>query len=299
MTRLNFNVTYEIGYAIGKQKRLILTRNRALRSDDSQIAELGIFDTLGYLDYENSDELYQILQHTEGATSKIFDPTAMNRRAPVYLLEPKHKIDAFTRIRSRIKRARLFYRSFDPYEQPRLSANEAIAQVAMSAGVLLLLVSHENPDAKSNNLRAAFLAGLAHGMDKVTTILQEGDGPVPLNYRDLVVSFQHLGQINDAIADFAMETTEALQAPKPHHVARQARFLEKISLGSSSAENEFRELGSYYLTTDQFLRASRGEVRLIVGRKGSGKTALFAQLRDRVRQLQKNIVVDLKPEGYT
>ena len=58
------------------------------------------------------------------------------------------------------------------------------------------------------------------------------------------------------------------------------------------------KLGSYYLTTDQFLRALRGEVRLIVGRKGSGKTALFAQLRDRIRQPQENIVLDLKPEGY-
>ena len=32
--------------------------------------------------------------------------------------------------------------------------------------------------------------------------------------------------------------------------------------------------------------------------KGSGKTALFAQVRDRKRRDRQNIVIDLKPEGY-
>ena len=57
-------------------------------------------------------------------------------------------------------------------------------------------------------------------------------------------------------------------------------------------------LDRYYLTTDQFDRALRGEVNLVVGRKGSGKTALFIRLRDRMRANSRNIVVDLKPEGY-
>ena len=35
-----------------------------------------------------------------------------------------------------------------------------------------------------------------------------------------------------------------------------------------------------------------------MGRKGSGKTALFVQLRDTKRERKPNIVVDLKPEGY-
>ncbi len=57
-------------------------------------------------------------------------------------------------------------------------------------------------------------------------------------------------------------------------------------------------LENYYLQTDQYLRASRGEVNLVVGRKGSGKTALFIRLRDTTRADKRNIVVDLKPESY-
>jgi hypothetical protein len=69
-------------------------------------------------------------------------------------------------------------------------------------------------------------------------------------------------------------------------------------LGSSTAENEFVNLGEYYVQTDQFRRALRGEARIVVGRKGSGKTAVFAQVRDHIRPDRNQIVLDLKPEGY-
>lgn len=64
------------------------------------------------------------------------------------------------------------------------------------------------------------------------------------------------------------------------------------------AENELANLSQYYLETDEFRRSRRGEVNVVVGRKGSGKTALFARLRDTIRNNKKNIVLDLKPQGY-
>jgi hypothetical protein len=64
------------------------------------------------------------------------------------------------------------------------------------------------------------------------------------------------------------------------------------------AENEFVTLGNYYIRTDEFNRARRGEINLVVGRKGTGKTALWAQLRDDIRRESANVVVDLAPEGY-
>ena len=64
------------------------------------------------------------------------------------------------------------------------------------------------------------------------------------------------------------------------------------------AENEFQNLAAYYVQTDEYNRALRGEVNLVVGRKGTGKTALFFQVRDRIRRDKQNVVADLKPEGY-
>ena len=57
ISRPNFNVTYEIGYAIGKQRRVVLVRNKTIATEEETIRELGVFDTLGYLQYANADEL--------------------------------------------------------------------------------------------------------------------------------------------------------------------------------------------------------------------------------------------------
>jgi hypothetical protein len=152
-------------------------------------------------------------------------------------------------------------------------------------------------DARVHNLRAAFLAGLAHGMEKPLCLMQSGEDPVPLDYRDLVQAYRHPNQIDEIIEQFGLEVTDALQA-QARTGRPKAGLLASLDIGSSTAENEFVTLGKYYVQTDQFRRALRGEVRIVVGRKGSGKTAVFAQVRDHIRSDQKQIVLDLKPEGY-
>jgi energy-coupling factor transporter ATP-binding protein EcfA2 len=135
-------------------------------------------------------------------------------------------------------------------------------------------------------------------MDRVLLLLQTGNDPVPLDFRDLVSAFNNLDQINDAIADFGPEVTEKYQVGIEAPIHEPRDFLARLSLGSSIAENELRDLSSYYIYTDEFRRAERGEVQVVVGRKGSGKTALFARLRDRLRRQQQRIVLDLQPEGF-
>ena len=47
ITRLNFNVVFEIGYAIGLTKRIYLVHTSAITGSDDLIGQVGIFDTLG------------------------------------------------------------------------------------------------------------------------------------------------------------------------------------------------------------------------------------------------------------
>jgi hypothetical protein len=298
ISQLNFNVAYEAGFALAKGKRVVLTRHKGLQARPPLIANVGIFDTLGIREYENSDELAEIVRNITDPTPSIKNIYALNKKAPVYFIAARLRTDPVTRIISRVKKAKLFFRSFDPQETPRLSATNAFEQVSQSFGVLVHLLPERITDSQVHNIQSAFLAGLAEGFGKVLLFLQDGEEPVPLDYRDLVTSFQHPSQIDDAIADFAPKVTEAMQEKESLAPDRQRTLLESISFGASAAENEFRELSGYYLDTEQFNRAMRGEVRLVVGRKGSGKTAIFAQVRDRTRQNLKNVVLDLLPDGY-
>ncbi|MBA9077291.1 P-loop ATPase, Sll1717 family [Rufibacter quisquiliarum] len=296
ITRLNFNVTYEVAYAIGKGKPLLLVKNSSIKEAAPFIREVGIFDTIGWKEYTNSEELVKIIQAYIPKPLPI--SPIINTKVPVFFLDTKHKSDFITRITARIKKARLNFRSFDPNEQPRLSAYDAINHIAQSYGAVIPLLSETNEDYEVHNLRAAFLAGLADGMEKSLCLLQYAESPVPIDYRDFVKIYRVPEDINKYIADFAISMVEAFQDQEEIEEKPDISYLQKFDLGASSAENEMRTLKAYYLPTDEYRNVARGEVQLVVGRKGSGKSAIFLQIRDKERGRGANIVLDLKPDGY-
>ena len=80
ISELNFNVVYEVGYAIGKSKRVILVKNKAIQPRGLKISDVGIFDTLGYREYQNSVELCAII--SDAKSIKPLDIGAMLNSRP-------------------------------------------------------------------------------------------------------------------------------------------------------------------------------------------------------------------------
>ncbi|MFZ6731174.1 P-loop ATPase, Sll1717 family [Undibacterium sp. Ji42W] len=293
---LNLNVVYEIGYAIGKKKRVFLIRHTGTAGDKDLANRVGIFDTVGYAEYSDSDALaYRLTGYIE---QKPLEFTGIiDNKAPVYVVEPPQKGDAATMMTSRLKKTRYRYRSFNPSEDSRLSATDAIKQVSSSAGVMVSFESDAREWANVHNIRTMFVAGLADGMEKPCLILAPAGFTVPLDVRDDAKHYTHPDDIAEHVASFALELTEHLQLVETPLKA-SLNSLQNMTFGDPTAENEMTTLGAYYMQTEQFTRAVRGEVNLVVGRKGAGKTALFLQLRDRIRADKRNVMVDLKPEGY-
>jgi hypothetical protein len=285
-------------YAFGIGKACIIIRQSAIEDGRDSAQDIGIFDSIGWKEYTGSSDLFLIIENPPTALPLRYPQPALNVKAPVYLLDGRDKVDSIILVKSRIKKAGLFFRSFDPEETSRLNPYEAIKNVAESYGIIITLLPNRFRDAASHNLRASFIAGLAEGMGKEILLLQLGDGPVAIDYRDMVKVCRRREDIVDAIAAFAPLITMAFQQQQAARQPLPSSLLQRLQLGASAAENEFRDLGAYFVQTDAYWRARRGEVRLVLGRKGSGKSALFSQVRDYHRQNRSNIVVDIKPEGY-
>ena len=296
ITSLNLNVTYEIGYAIGRQQRVILIRSKLREIDTDLRRKVGIFDTLGYLDYENSRDLADKLLAVAGF-SPIKVETKINRSMPLFILLPESKTNWVIHLIARIKKTRLYYRTFDPDEQVILPVMTAIQNVASSHGVIVPFLETDLLDAGPHNLRGAFVAGVAHGMRKHVLLVQKLGSDIPLDYRDEVKVFGRLRQLNDYVHVFSSSVVESLQS-RQRTTAPSHELLSNLDLGQSTAENETRELHKYYLKTDEFRRALRGEVRILTGRKGTGKIAIFDQLRHQMSASQSAVIVNVKPEGY-
>jgi hypothetical protein len=63
------------------------------------------------------------------------------------------------------------------------------------------------------------------------------------------------------------------------------RLLRELSFGAQVAEEETSELADYFVETDQWLRIFGGEVDVIRGHKGAGKSAIYLLLSTRTDQL--------------
>jgi len=296
ITYLNLNVVYEIGYTIGSGKRVFLTRHKSIIGDQEIARQAGIFDTLGYYRYNSYDELcHRLTSHIQPSPFPF--TISSDIKSPVYIVEPPVKGDAATILISRVKKAGYRYRSFNPIEATRLSATDAIRQISSSAGVIVHLYPLTNAWAQIHNVRSMFAAGLAEGMNKPCLILCPKDYDAPLDIRDDVKTYQRADDIIDFVAAFVPDIASYLQKSDPAPVKLETS-LQSLRMGDPTAENEMTTLGKYYVPTDEYGRTLRGEVNLVIGRKGSGKTALFIQCRDQIRSDKRNVVVDLKPEGY-
>jgi len=295
VTYLNLNVVYEIGYAIGAKKRAFLIRHKRIPGDRDIAKQAGIFDTLGYHEYETAEELSNRLTSYINP-APLLTEVPLDLKAPMYIVEPPVKAEAATIMTSRVKKARFRYRSFNPAEDARLSAIDAVRQVASSAGVMVSF-DFLNESHRVHNIRAIFVAGLANGMGKPTLILSPAGYEVPMDVRDDVKLYKHPDDIADAISSLVLEVTDYIQEVDATPL-KKGSMLQTLRIGDPIAENEMTTLARYFLQTDQFNRALQGDANLVVGRKGSGKTALFIQVRDNIRSDKRNVVVDLKPEGY-
>ena len=229
ITHLNPNVVYEIGFAIGTGKRSFLVKWRNVEGDRRIAQAAGIFDTLGYEEYEDDDELAHRLSSYIDPTPQPI-PAGLDRLAPVYIVEPPEKNGIATLMTSRLKKARYRYRRFDPGEESRLSAVDAIRQVAVSSGVLVSLLKDDNDQGQVHNVRSLFVAGLADGMGKPSLLLAHNSLNVPLDVRDDTKRFGFPADITEHIAAFSLEVTDYLQQADPSPL-RATNPLQALSVG--------------------------------------------------------------------
>ena len=297
ITYLNLNVIYEVGFAIGRSKRVFLIRHKGTDGDKSIANAAGIFDTLGYHEYDGVGDLQSRL-------SAHIDPTPLstafplNRKSLVYVVEPPVRSQAAKLLLSRLKKAGYrYHRTFNPDEDLRLSATEAVRQVAESSGVAIPLQDSSFDGADLQNIRAMFVTGLADGMAKPRLLIAPSTYLAPLDVRDTIKPYRREEDIIEAVAAFCPKIVE-YSAQVDAGGSEVLTKLQALDIGDPRAENEMTTLRRYYLRTHEYERALRGEVNLVVGRKGSGKTALWISVRNKTRLDKRNIVVDLKPDGY-
>jgi hypothetical protein len=290
----NHNVTYEVGLALGAQKPLRLIR--AANKDRKLLEEIGLLHNTGHDDYSGRNQLSAILRRPH--TVLPWPYPKRNHEQPIYLVQSSQIDDLLRRSMSGIKKIlRMRFRSFNPREIDRLTATEAFEQITQSFGTICTWHDETAPEAFRQNQRAAFAIGISRGLDIPFLLFAQTTARLPLDLDELATRWSSLSDIDAAIRDFREAVADVQQSyvdVRPTSV----RYLDIVHGGDPAAENEATQLDNYFLETEQYRLTVTGELNIILGRKGSGKTAIFLQARDKIRADKNNIVVDLNPESF-
>lgn len=290
----NHNVTYEIGLALGlgNPTRLV----RAASKDRRKIEEIGLLHNLGHDEYRSRADLVEIMSRSINA--RAWHRPKRNADAPIYVLQSSTVDDVLRRTLSGVKKTiKMRFRNFNPREIDRLTATEAFEGVAQSFGVIAFWQDADGSEAFRQNQRAAFVIGLARGLEIPYLLIAPHSLRLPLDLDELATRWTAITDLDPQMRDFRDQVAEA---QTDYVEIRQTgnRFLDQIYCGDPTAENEAAQLDNYFLETEQFRSTMRGDLNVILGRKGSGKSAIFIQARNKVRANKNNIVVDLAPEGF-
>ena len=295
VTYVNDNVTYEIGFTIGSQKDLRLIRNSSV--PDKELSQIGLLNTIIRDEFKTRSDLVSILKKATPPKNK-WPKSQKNLKQPIYVLAPPSATPFATKVFSSIKKKTRFgFRSFKAWEISRLTAAEAWEQVSASFGVVVTWSEGSDLDAQRNNQKAALIYGMARGNDIPILLLAHTRTILPADINDQATRFSNFSEIDGIMLRFRDHIQDAINEQEVEETL-PLLLLDQINIGDPAAENEAGQLRHYFLETEEFKRTLRDEANLILGRKGSGKTAIFLQVRDRVRADKRNIVVDLNPEGY-
>ena len=298
VTTLNFNVMFEIGYALGLDLPVVPIRDTSFIRDKSEFDRLGLLDTIGFIDFQNSNELSQKIISDAPFKSIPAPPIQLDFQAPLYVIKGPHETEGEVRLLSVLKKSSLKFRSYDILETPRLSLHEVRRKINNSFGIVGHLLNSQREGARVHNARCALAAGLAMAKGKYVLLLQEEGEIQPIDYRDIIQSYRKYEQIPDLLQSLILQGFNWLQEKRITNFKAPKGLLQKLDIGDVAAENEIRPLRSYFVETGQYYNAKRGHARLVVGRKGAGKTAIFYAIRDSLGRGPSLLTLDLKPEGH-
>lgn len=306
VTRPNPNVLFEAGFAIGLGKPLWLTRDATVTTARRDWNELGILKPIGYEEYRNSGELRAKLQGADlSAVPALYDvliepamPENPHRSSLLYCpsFEPYEAANRLAALVDRERRKGLAVVSADPTESS-YPLHWYAEKIAGAAGLLVNFAGKSRNLSDLHNLRYAFVAGMATGLDVPTLMLAEDDYVAPFDYEHLLHTYETASSaVSHARPWLEGLVVEGVSAVQRHQPPKSR--LAGLRLGEHVAENELSELEEYFVETSAFHDVQLARDSLFVGHRGTGKTANALRAYQVISENKENLALLIKPAGF-
>lgn len=310
LTGLNDNVLFEIGYAIVKRKPLFLINDVTHSDSFRRYSELGLLTTIGYSSYTKSSDIVQAfyVERPDTAQPKLWDDLLElqnpdDEKKALLILNGQVDTNYNQEVVNQADYYRLPFVLDDASESKVQSLSWYATQLMKVPAVVVQFSSTARSGHELHNAKCAFISGLAFGLDLRLKMIAENPYTTPMDYRELLRRFSNRKECGDIVGEFldgVQLDIAGLLLQKSHTKDRKKRKsqFQRISFGEIIAEHESDVLAEYFVETAQVQNLVKNEYNIIVGRKGTGKTATLYYLNDTLGGEKINHVCLIKPINF-
>ena len=307
LTTLNYNVLFELGYAIACGKKVIILLDTNYPNAKKQFDAFGLLTTIGYSSYTNSQNIidiilgYDFMDNNDLLSEMLQSVSVDNCEGILYLKSPIAN-DSSIKLSRYIHGVKIKTIIDDPIEVSKRTFSWYIESLFNSRGIVAHLLSFEQNNNIVHNAKVSFICGIGHGMGNPILMLAHDPFNEPIDYKNILKVHTTAKQCQKLAEDWFSLNSEDLKKEKTplRYSAKQLKAqseLQQINMGDSVAENESQLVLDYYVQTSSYDEAIRSNHTIFVGRKGCGKTANLFKLADDFDRVQNHVCV-IKPVAY-
>ena len=314
LTYPNQNVSFELGYAIAKFKRIFASLSSTVEEADKEYKRIynSLFN-MGYTAYENRDQLatsfvnerpWEDLERTVLNKQYLMTPPRPEHPTLFYL-KPPTATDSVLSTQEEFTRT-VFRDAIvidDPNEYNGQKLEWYADKLQAASAVVVHLLSQEHTHYHLHNMKASIIAGLAQGFGLPLLMLAHSPYTPPSDYQPWLFVHSTAEECQTKVGNWLADRGKSLGHRRSRRVqpqpSSQERFdLRSLFLGDAVAEHEADRLHEYFVETSSFIRAMDSPLTILVGRRGTGKTAILYALKGELGNRSANHVTVVKPVGY-
>jgi len=305
LSYFNHNVLFELGYAIGRNKKILILLNKNINEAADRYHN-SFLKNIRYTSLSNSRDIEKALKEESydgNLISKFVNIDNINRGSNDLLyirskIENQPSIDLSETIEILREEKSFGLIDDDSQEVAYRPMRWYFQNIAKSKCLIVHLLGGQMQNASIENATNSFLAGLAVGLDLKVLLVAPSKYKAPLDYHDILVQYLSSDDLIDSVMEWINREIDKFVEKKEMKEDEEHELdLIKLGIGCEVAEREKEGLENYFVETASYFAALNQEKSILLGRKGSGKSAIYIKIQKVLSTDKMNYIVDLKPES--
>ena len=311
LTYQNHNVLFELGYAIAKEKKILIFLNETIKGSKNAYSNFKILQAIRYNNFTNSKNISIELQKKVKVCDMLSLSEYVNLQNiecdsyDVFLMNSKNSSQAAIDLADSLNASEYKILTNDSTEIEYQPLRWYLKNLYLSRNIILHMLGPDKINSMEYNAEYSFYAGIGFGFNKKVLLIAPEPFRAPIDYSDILMEYSNsedcvakaINWIDSQQLEYISNTKKNIKQDLNDDLNDNKLNLLKLGIGYEIAEEENENLLDYFVEYESYKNAFNRDCSIIVGRKGSGKSALYIKLVNDYLDVNDVYNVTIKPDS--